>query len=270
MWKQSWGTTWRTCPNATYALEASLVWVQGSLTLHCNINMWYCSACHLSGHCNQNRIQYCHSTILQLWKFRVVQWSVTNPNPLGLTINQALVSLWLAVVADVTSCKKVRFGLVLKENTNHFFFKSWLLDVIYNLEDTIDFSMQPHLKTCFFLFNGFDFFGCEQFPVWARQSRGSAESSVWICFVTYDEILHAVEHVRYVLPLCSSPTYVFLSTKVWTQVVSNLTKNTQGFTVGGMWGKTGEMLGTSIAGFKYLLCFETRAPLFLFSSFLLT
>lgn len=124
MWKQSWGTTWRTCPNATYAVETSLVWVQGSLTLHCNINTWYCSACHLSGHCNQNRIQYCHSTILQLWKFRVVQWSVTNPNPLGLTINQALVSLWLAVVADVTSCKKVRFGLVLKENTNHLFLRA--------------------------------------------------------------------------------------------------------------------------------------------------
>lgn len=145
-WKKPWGATWRTCPNTVYALERGLVRVQGFLTLHCNRNMWYSSACYLSGHCNKNRIQYCHSTILQLWKFHVVHWSVTNPNPSWLTINQALVSLWLAVVADVTSCKKVRFGFMLKENTKHCF-EQFFSDVIYSfilmlscLEDTIDFS----------------------------------------------------------------------------------------------------------------------------------
>lgn len=112
--KKSLGATWRTYPNIVHALERSLVWVQGFLTLHCNTNMWYHSTCYLSGRCNKSRTRYCHSRILQPWKFRVVHWSVTNKNPLGLTINQALVSLGLAIVADVTSCKKLRLGLTLK------------------------------------------------------------------------------------------------------------------------------------------------------------
>lgn len=62
----------------------------------------------------RGRLRDCHSPILQLWKFRVVHWAVTNKNPLGLTINQALVSLGLAIVADVTSCKELRLGLALK------------------------------------------------------------------------------------------------------------------------------------------------------------
>lgn len=112
--KKSLGATWRTYPTILYALERSLVRVQGSLTLHCTTNMWYPGTCYLSGRCNESRIPYCHSSILQLWKFRVVHWSVTNKNPLGLTINQALVSLGLAIVADVISCKKLRLGLALK------------------------------------------------------------------------------------------------------------------------------------------------------------
>ena len=112
--KKSLGAAWRTYRNIVCALERSLVRAQGFLTLHCNTNVRYPSARCLSGRCKKSRIQDCHSRILQPWKFRVVHWSVTNKNPLGLTINQALVSLWLAIVADVTSCKKLRLGLALK------------------------------------------------------------------------------------------------------------------------------------------------------------
>lgn len=84
---------------------------------------WHLEMCHhrtcsLSGRCDKSRSRRCQSHILQPGKFHEVQWSVTNRTPFGLTINQALVSLGLAIVADVTSCKKLRLGLALKGKIN--------------------------------------------------------------------------------------------------------------------------------------------------------
>lgn len=78
---------------------------------------WHPSAariCGGTGLAGGERLRDGHSRKLQLWKLRVVHWAVTNKNPLGLTINQALVSLGLAIVADVTSCKELRLGLAVK------------------------------------------------------------------------------------------------------------------------------------------------------------